>query len=948
MTAKLHIFPPSFCLIEQLIDELKDKDREKLRRTLVIVPTQRLGTVLLVGLLRERAAIIPPTLLTLESLLRSSSAPNGRAIAADATLDLMLRQRLEEEAYTHLRVGHERELRLLYAELFDHGLRESGLEQLNEAIQRDIYKNDQHLGSLYDRALEIQDIFQVLDSRLEAAGLICRSQFLADSAKNLRENWSEFTGPYDEIQLLGFTSMASSWQILLESMVADDRLHFWMSEAPEIYHRSSPLVELLDRIQKKDPEIVRGPSRIAGPRASACFVAGSVREEVEWAYRMLDRLRKQGVPEEKMALLVTDENLYGTAIRSVFAAEGKGINLALPESWGGTLSGRHLHALLEFWNEKESLPALIAWLDHPLTLDWWERLREQRSELPRLDDLRNALLHAGVPSKLRAMHDAAPQTYKEALMLLVDELSPLHPLQPKSLGNWVATLSRYIEDFRYWDSFTAMDRLQSSREIFDDFCRSLHAIGHDHVLLPGRSFWDLVESHLLKGAVRGTGEPLAGIQVISLAEARYFPFQVAIILGCHEGCFPKALPQDELLDNFLKKAMGLPGWEVLEAMEDQTFHLLKARLPHLIMLRSARLGEELLVRSRFTEAMIAKEGIREIALPAPYEVHAGDKQELAEEGRINNWLEPSTSRMSSSRLEKLLHCPYSFLLDSLGVRPERQQEGDGRREGEWLHDVLQAFVTGRTRQRIWMDPWYPDPDFDIYEQAKARFTLLTDMMAPDDLKESALVHHLKEFSWPAYAKHFLQVLKPKASYRELGFGAAHQPPVGVRVRNREREIHGRMDAVDIAPGLTVVTDFKRRTIPSQEKSREGLNPQLAFYALALQQQSPVKPLPGMLLGYWNIYQGSWHAHGVEEDLKRQLSAEGLCGTNTTHLDALIGAVIDIWAWRETRIEDYGRFYADSSDCHLCSFAGICRRDDPRAHDRIAAQDELNRRESMHE
>lgn len=948
MTAKLHIFPPSLCLIEQLIEELKGKDRERLRRTLVIVPTQRLGTVLLVGLLRERSAIIPPMLLTLESLLRSSSAPNGRAVAADATLDLMLRQRLEEQCYTHLRVGHERELRLLYAELFDHGLRDSGLESLAEAIQRDIYKNDQHLGSLYDRAMEIQDIFQTLDARLEAAGLICRSQFLADAARHLRENWAERSADYDEIQLLGFTSMASSWQCLLDPMVADSRLHFWMSEAPEIYHRSSPLVELLESIQSRGPELVSSTLRIKAPRAAACFVAGSIREEVEWAYRMLGRLRDQGVADEKMALLVTDETLYGTAIRSVFGAERKSINIALPESWGGTLSGRHLHALLEFWNEKESLPSLIAWLDHPLTLDWWERLREQKSELPRLDDLRSALLHSGVPSKLRAMHEAMPTAYKESLALLLDELSSLHPLQGKSLANWLAALTRYIEDFRYWDSFTAMDRLQSSREIFDDFCRSLHAIGHDHTLLPGRSFWDLLESHLLKGAVRGTGEPLAGVQVISLAEARYFPFQVAIILGCHEGCFPKALPQDELLDNYLKKAMGLPGWETLEAMEDQTFHLLKARLPHLIMLRSARLGEEMLVRSRFTEAMIAKEGLREEVLPAPYAVHAGDMQELMEEGRINRWLEPSTARMSSSRLERLLHCPYSFLLDSLGVRPERQHEGDGRREGEWLHDILQAFVTGRTRQRIWMDPWLPDPEQDVFEQAKARFALLTDMMAPDDLKESALVHHLKEFSWPAYIKHFLNTLKPRMSFRELSFGGAHQQPVAVRVKHREREIHGRMDAVDIAPGLAVVTDYKRRTLPSQEKSRQGLNPQLAFYALALQQQSPIKPLPGMLLGYWNIYQGIWQAHGVEGDLKRQLSAEGLCGTNTTHLDTLIGSVLDIWAWRETRIEEQGRFYADSSDCRLCSFAGICRKDDPRARERIAKQDELKRYEAAHE
>jgi len=75
--------------------------------------------------------------------------------------------------------------------------------------------------------------------------------------------------------------------------------------------------------------------------------------------------------------------------------------------------------------------------------------------------------------------------------------------------------------------------------------------------------------------------PARGIQVLSIVEARYVPFQVAIIIGCTEGNFPKALPADNLVDDWLKQRIGLPGWKYVEALEDTTFHLLAARLPHL-------------------------------------------------------------------------------------------------------------------------------------------------------------------------------------------------------------------------------------------------------------------------------------------------------------------------------------------------------------------------------
>ncbi len=939
MSARLHLLAPEQCIVDQLEQHLLDYGLADLRQTMLVVPTQRLGTALLVRLLRTRPALIPPEILTLEALLRRAvSAP--QRIAHDATIDLILRQRLEEHPYRHLRLGHERELRLLYGELYDHGLRTEGITRLLTTITEDIYKNDQHLGSLYDRAEEMAAILDFLDDRLATLGLVPRPAYLSQCASELNATWPELSESCQHVHLIGFTSMATNWQKALPSFAADERVDIWMSEAPRLYHPTSPLKELIQNIAGLGVALEATPT-LPRPRGNfECLVAQNVREEVEWAYALAQKAMNQGFPPHAIGVLVTDEGLYGTAVRSVFDQGAYPCNLAIPQRWGGTLAGRHLASLLQFWREKQSLASLLAWIDHPLTAATWDETR--------LTALRRAILQAGVPQGYEAMRAEIAEAVRDDFDELLAPLLPLRMDEHHPLPLWIQNLENLITTFHYWESFPERDLMQSSQELFEDFVSSLKAFGAGHPLMSGLSFWDLVESHLLAGSIRGTGEPLAGLQVLSLAEARYFPFEFVIILGCHEGCFPKALPQDELLDNYLKKAMGLPGWEVLEAMEDQTFHLLKARLKHLVLLRSARLGEEVLVRSRFTEALMAREHAQEKVLGLPHPLRAADEApDLATEGVLPAWIDSATSRMSASRLDRLLQCPYNFLLDSLGIHSEatKADESDSRREGEWLHAVLQAFITGHSPRGKVAEPWQPeDEDIEIVAQkALERIGSITDRMVPPDLRESSLVSHLKNHAWPRYIDHLVKRMRAYRSIREFAFGPTHAP-VTVEVRGLTRELHGRIDALDFSSQWAFVTDFKRRTVPSLDKSKKGLNAQLPLYALALAQNSPLgRNTPPLVLGYWNIYQGTWTAHGITEEHRPLLLAEGLCSKTTPNNELMIDELLKTWSWREEDVLSRQHFYADPGQCQLCDYAGLCRKDDPRVRDRIAEQDALNQR-----
>ena len=119
-------------------------------------------------------------------------------------------------------------------------------------------------------------------------------------------------------------------------------------------------------------------------------------------------------------------------------------------------------------------------------------------------------------------------------------------------------------------------------------------------------------------------------------------------------------------------------------------------------------------------------------------------------------------------------------------------------------------------------------------------------------------------------------------------------------------------------------------------------PQLAFYALAIEQLEAAWEQRGLLLGYWNIYKGEWEPHGVSDQARAVTQALGLSKRETPSVSELREALTSLWAWREGQIEAARRFYADPSHCGLCSLTGICRKEDPRIRSVLADQKHIER------
>jgi RecB family exonuclease len=935
-------------LATELIHELSQWTQEQLAQTLLIVPTQRLGTHILAGILEHHAAIRTPGIITLEKLLSQQAQLPNVALVPDSAVELILHQQLEKGNFTQLQVGHERELRLLHNELYEQGIRGEALDSLEQVIAEDIYKSEGHLGSLHVRAVEIKSILQMLDDILQERGLMTRSALLASCAENISSRWSQATlQPYQHILFCAYTSVAKSWRPVLEKLLQDPRASFWLHEAPDLYHHTSPLKELVAWIRTEAGAVPSSKSRVPPrqPMLPKAWTAASPMEEARWAISLAQEWIQAGLPPHDIAILVSKESTYAGPLR-FFARGMESCNIALAQSFSSLLPGRFLQLVHSLFHGDEECSHLLALIQHPAVEQW---IHDHSNAPHVMERLREGLLQAGIPRDFSMIVQELPDSLGDIIRQLLQIFSSFRPERQAKVSVWQQDLDQLVKDFDIFHCAEEADILQSAEDLYAGFVDSLRVLDSVSTgLMSGRFFWDLVTRHLLGGDVRGTGEPLAGVQILSIPEARSMPFARVILVGCQEGYFPQALPQDVLLDNYLKKSMGLPGWEVLESMEDQTFHLLLARIPQMVLLRSKRRGDELVVRSRFTEGLMVQHRLEEADLPLwteAYGISSADVEPLPDEleGRIPMDFEEIWSSMSASRLEKLMRCPYAFLLHHLRVQDFRPPpwDGDARREGVWLHAVLESFFSGMYEGKRLLPPWDGAAE-GFAEGALQRLITLTEMLAPTELKDSPIKRHLEQHAWPRFVAHLQQLgadkpHKQRENRREIGFGPGTNREVRIQVGARWRLLIGRIDAFDRYDDLTVITDYKRRKTPSISASERGLAPQLAIYALALSCFDPALNEQPLILGYWNIYEGQWKTHGINKAARSHSLGQSLASRQTPDIDALMEGIKSNWLWREEDVRKRGRFFADPSACELCIYDGICRKEDPRIRPRIQQQ-----------
>ena len=973
--ASLKVLDAGDCMITALVGHLAAGGVKRLEDVTVILPTQRLCTAFLARLSRQFGACLGPVTWTLEQFVAALTPVDAPPLVHETELILLTRALLASRAMRHVKEKHARELVQFFGEIDEMGEGEAAFAKLKQFWQEDPYHHEHHVGSILDRIEEMEQMYHELHRFLERTGRTTLARLLrgrgAEFAAQLTTGGARAAFRPQSIHVAAFTSLSPALGPILDGLCTRRNVTFWLSASPELYTTVNPIKELTADLIRRGARVTALPSPAAATgrgggapaRQTLIMRCPSRIDEVEAVMERYEQLVAAGFAPAQIAVLVTHETIYGPILRAAMARRAIRANLAITQPLGETAFGLWIEALAHVVRSGEGLAQVMALAASPVTSHFLAAALAKapkdgdKGPLFRPEELAVLLLECG--SRFQSAQgidhfiaECADATARLALVILKDALKPLRPpdggAQP--LGVWLQVFSDLCDRFNPLQCIDDEDIALSAAQAWQGFVAALSFVAEHTAMKPDLlDFFNIVDEHLCGCDVRQTGEPLSGLQVLSLAQARYMPFTCAMILGCNEGIFPQALPKDELIDDFLKRQIGLPGWRALEAREDLTFLLLRARLDRLVLTYAVADIDEPLVRSRFVEKLVSEESLFPVCYQGGGEIPPAPPPEddaLWLEGAFPAPPAALLGEFSASSLTSLMHCPYQFLLGRLSLRElaYASPKDQGLKEGILLHQILETFFTGKLGEDSCAEPWpkaLTDESFRNY--ALQRLQRLTARIGGEPFTVTPLYAHLAIEGWPAFVEHLARLYGPDsydciaAAQKERDIATLVTLPFAHDALCATRRLAGRIDSVDATPAMALITDYKRSRVPEQKECVEGSAPQLLFYHLALAQQAHERDPADYLLGYYSILAMKWAPRGVGANVRDAARKRGLCSAKTPDIDELYAATWRLWRLRETAILREGRFFADPAECNLCPYAGVCRKEQPLIGERLGRQ-----------
>ena len=965
---------PGNCLVSMIASALLDKP-ELIQTKYVVLPTQRLQLYLTRELLlRQGGAGVLPRMMTWDQFIADVISDyfesNTVMVSSQAELvmERIIEDLIEREAPRKLNTNpsHAHELVHFHSELFRSGVREQAREELLKRFEHDWRRSPETLVSLRRR---VDDVFNALDL-FDNSLLSLNWTTPALSRYRAIHHW--LTNPVlpdhladSKIIIAGLTSLPKLELALLSSIGHLSNVEVWLDVPPPAVE-FSPLASLRQAV---DLPKGNAPEKIWGCGVKSLTSAADISHEAMHALNKAYSLIQEGIPPHEIAIIVPDEQVYGPALAAIsryFTAKSAEelnlkvtVNIPLAASWSTTLPANWIRLASEVGRHFD-IHAVGQFLLHPVTrivftagnFDF-EYLQHKLKdfpgrETPHSNELKSFLAKTFNDPQLadyilRALTWCFPENSnkKHSFTSRVDELRTT--LNSAALEQF----KQLPRDRKSWEILDeALDQVLSLSPFIDykdrawpKFLNDLHQVAAGSV-------------------VRDTGEPLSGLQIIALTEARYIPLSHAILVGCIEGIFPHALPIDSLIDNAMRQSIGLPGWDELEALEDTTFHLLTCRIPNVHLSYALADNSLPLIRSRWIERLASRLKVAPANLSASQrwlgcEVNqptAKPSQEIPLEGLVNDYV-PLTSSASASRLRNLLWCPYRYLLEAHGISsvdlPEDRVQIN---VGKLLHNVLEQFFAAKPPPGL--NPkldlsMSPQSSRDFATWAEERLHALASILVPVSLQRSEDFQQMTAKGWGDVANFWSQLVDAGFSLKtvETEVALGSDSSVVFIVADQPISVKGSIDAVHKTHDMAILVDYKTSTVPTKKLLSEGLEPQLPLYAKVFSnfksytgEKSSISS-ENIATVYFNLKEGKATFAAVGSNIKPLLQASGLLPRNMKPLELVetITAVESRWTSRLKALQETKRFEADPSDCGFCKFAGICRKEDPRYRDHISGQ-----------
>jgi ATP-dependent helicase/nuclease subunit B len=398
----------------------------------------------------------------------------------------------------------------------------------------------------------------------------------------------------------------------------------------------------------------------------------------------------------------------------------------------------------------------------------------------------------------------------------------------------------------------------------------------------------------------------ASVVVTPLSRAIGREFAVAVMPGADEQRLGPLPPDPGLLDEKLRRDLGLPERSARRRRAALSFVQL-LRLPRVIALRRRADADELLSASPWIERLRLARRQRGAAPLLERDVQLPQREVATRPTprplpRAAGALPTS---LSASAVEALRQCPYRFFSRvalHLSEHEELDDDADKRDAGKWLHATLERFQVARGGRR--------DAADDIHHFVTAGHEALAALAHTEGVLPEAMLPF--SAGLPALAARYTRWLHAQEA-QGWRFQAAEVSIDPMATGAEGLVLHGRIDRIDAGADANVVRliDYKTTSrLSLKDKVRIPLeDTQLAVYAaLQLARQPDAQSIEACYLAIDDADDVVAVAHDGVQDSARVL---------TRHVAA-----------ERARIEAGAPLPALGEDpvCETCEARGLCRRD----------------------
>ena len=328
---------------------------------------------------------------------------------------------------------------------------------------------------------------------------------------------------------------------------------------------------------------------------------------------------------------------------------------------------------------------------HKHFIQWLQLIRASGYANEACDAIRTEVLDMNIAQITQDHLEKWSQTY-ESFSVLFDAFKlDAQPIQALEAAYSFLSQHNPPDDF----SLVARQKMLGVLEELMQLLRRFDYLSHDQVLL---RLYQLVIARM---KMQYTGEPIEGLQLLSLSETRALDFKRIFFLGANEDYFPGERFSQSYIPFDLRSHYKLAMPEDLEAIHSYTYHRLLQEVQEVYYFYSTDVAEfKSAEPSRYIIQLLAE--LREVnpALTLHEEVVGTPEIIRFKEGvessdfirqRIRAILEAG---ISPSALNKLISCPLDFYyryIARLGEEKEVDESMSSSKFGEIVHRVLEDF-----------------------------------------------------------------------------------------------------------------------------------------------------------------------------------------------------------------------------------------------------------------